>query len=116
MEGAPRLEGRFFVRVEAADKAGNVGVSQTPDPLTLGGPPPTATIVDVGCEQEPHAVLAAEPRPPAGAAGGRPSAYIPARYVPAQADPGFPDVRLGRPVVAGGSPAFPGNAPGSPPS
>src|SRR5262249_23768586 len=39
--------GRFLVRVEAIDDAGNVGVAQTPRPVLLDGSRPSVSILNV---------------------------------------------------------------------
>jgi hypothetical protein len=43
----PSMPDRFYVRVEAMDQYGNVGLDQTPHPILLSFPQPRATITSV---------------------------------------------------------------------
>jgi hypothetical protein len=42
----------FFIRIEAVDKAGNVGQATTPEPIRIDLTRPKGTITGVGCEKK----------------------------------------------------------------
>ena len=46
------LPKRIYVRVEARDKAGNVGFAQTPQAICGAAPDPTASVLDVKSEED----------------------------------------------------------------